>query len=157
MSLTRRDLLRSGAALGTAAVLGLESTTRAWAAPGLARPQGTTLVVTLHRGAAGAGGYAPVVRRAGEPHVVRTDLGVPAGRKRAARRRGVIAFAHLTDSHIVDAQSPMRVATSVAIAFEASCTPFVNANASTSATAMRSPVLTRRPRPAASAPPAAAG
>jgi metallophosphoesterase (TIGR03767 family) len=34
---------------------------------------------------------------------------VPAGRKRAARRRGIIAFAHLTDSHIVDAQSPMRV------------------------------------------------
>ncbi|MGN6576696.1 MAG: TIGR03767 family metallophosphoesterase [Nocardioides sp.] len=109
MDLTRRALLRSGVALGTAAVLGLESNTRAWAAPGLARPQGTTLETILDRGAPGAGGYAPVVRRAGEPHVVRTDLGVPAARNRAARRRGVVAFAHLTDSHIVDAQSPMRV------------------------------------------------
>jgi metallophosphoesterase (TIGR03767 family) len=109
MDLTRRDLLRSGVALGTAAVLGLESNTRAWAAPALARPQGTTLETTLVRGAPGAGGYAPVVRRPGEPHVVRTDLGVPAGRNRAARRRGVVAFAHLTDTHVVDAQSPMRV------------------------------------------------
>ncbi len=109
MKLTRRDLLRSGAALGTAAVLGLESNAPAWAAPGLARPQGTTLEAVLERGTPGAGGYAPVVRRAGEPHVVRTDLGAPAGRKRAARRRGVVAFAHLTDSHVVDAQSPMRV------------------------------------------------
>jgi metallophosphoesterase (TIGR03767 family) len=113
MNITRRDLLRSGAAvgmsLGTAAVHGLESTGPAWAAPGLARPQGTTLEATLQRGTPGAGGYAPVVRRAGEPHVVRTDLGVAAQAKRAQRRSAVLAFAHLTDSHIIDAQSPMRV------------------------------------------------
>ena len=113
MKISRRDLLRSGAAvgttLGTAAVLGLESAGRAWAAPGLARPQGTTLEATLQRGTPGAGGYAPVVRRAGEPHVVRTDLGVEALSKRAQRRRGLLAFAHLTDSHIIDAQSPMRL------------------------------------------------
>ena len=65
--------------------------------------------MTLHRGTPGAGGYVPVVRRAGEPHVVRTDLGVPASAKRAGRRTGLLAFAQLTDVHVVDAQSPMRV------------------------------------------------
>ncbi len=108
MDLSRRDLLRSGlavAAVGTLGGTGL-SPTPAWGRPSSGS---TTLDVTLHRGAPGAGGYAPVVRRAGEPHLVRTDLGVPAGRKRAVRRRAMVAFAHLTDVHVVDAQSPMRV------------------------------------------------
>lgn len=108
MDLSRRDLLRTGVALGGAAALNLDGS-RAWAAPGLAAPSGTTLEATLDRGAPGAGGYAPVVLRAGEPHLVRTDLGVPAGSKRVQRRRGLLAFAQLTDAHIIDAQSPMRV------------------------------------------------
>jgi metallophosphoesterase (TIGR03767 family) len=108
MDLTRRHLLRSG--LAATAVAGLGSLgPRAWAAPGPAAPGGTTLEATLHRGTPGAGGYTPVVRRAGEPHVVRTDLGVPAGPKRAQRRRALLAFVHLTDTHVIDAQSPMRV------------------------------------------------
>ena len=45
-------------------------------------------VRTIQRGAPGAGGYARLVRRAGEPHVVRTDLGVGAhgGRARPSYR-----------------------------------------------------------------------
>ena len=107
MDLTRRDLLRSGLAVSAVATLGLPS--RAWAAPGLAAPHGTTLEQTLLRGTPGAGGYAPVVLGPGEPHVVRTDLGVAASPKRARRRRPLLAFAHLTDTHVIDAQSPMRV------------------------------------------------
>src|SRR5512139_804314 len=112
MELTRRDLLRSGAALAGAVSLGSTGPLRpapAWAAPGLVAPAGTTLERTLLRGTPGAGGYAPVVHGPGEQHTVRTDLGVPAGRKRAARRRPLLAFAHLTYVHVVDVQSPMRL------------------------------------------------
>ncbi len=111
MTLSRRDLLRSAAGLTGAAALGsgLLLPRRGWAAPGIAAPWGTTLEATLLRGSPGAGGYVPVVRGPGEAHVVRTDLGVPAGRRRAARRRPLLAFAHLTDLHVVDVQSPMRV------------------------------------------------
>jgi metallophosphoesterase (TIGR03767 family) len=111
MSLTRRDLLRSGAVLAGASAVGsgLLRPSRTWAAPGPVAPAGTTLERTLLRGAPGAGGYAPVALGPGEPHLVRTDLGIPADRRRAARRRGLVAFAHLTDVHVVDVQSPMRV------------------------------------------------
>ncbi|HSE54129.1 MAG TPA: TIGR03767 family metallophosphoesterase [Nocardioidaceae bacterium] len=113
MDLTRRDLLRSSAAFAGASALGGAALLRpgppTWAAPGLAAPAGTTLDRTLLRGAPGNGGYAPVVHGPGEPHVVRTDLGVPAGRRRATRRRPLLAFAHLTDVHVVDVQSPLRV------------------------------------------------
>ena len=50
-----------------------------------------------------------MVRAAGEPHLVRTDLGGSPSRNRARRRKAVIAFAQLSDVHVVDAQSPMRV------------------------------------------------
>jgi metallophosphoesterase (TIGR03767 family) len=109
VTISRRDLLRTGLAVGGAGALagtGLLGGPPAWAATQTA---GTTLDVTLVRGKPGRGGYAPVVRRAGEPHLVRTDLGVPASKKRASRRRGLLAFAHLTDVHVVDAQSPLRV------------------------------------------------
>ena len=112
MDLTRRHLLRSGAALAGAVSLGGTGLLRpapAWAAPGLVAPAGTTLERTLLRGTPGAGGYAPVVQGPGEQHTVRTDLGVPADRKRAARRWPLLAFAHLTDVHVVDVQSPMRL------------------------------------------------
>ena len=106
MNLSRRDLLRSGLAVAAIGTLGGRGISPAW---GGARSGISTLDVTLHRGVPGAGGYAPVVRRAGEPHLVRTDLGVPAAPSRARRRRALVAFAHLTDVHVVDAQSPMRV------------------------------------------------
>ena len=69
----------------------------------------TTLGATIQRGAPGAGGYARLVRRAGEPHEVRTDLGVGAHGERATRRTGLLAFVQLSDVHVVDHQSPARV------------------------------------------------
>ena len=110
---SRRRVLQ-GAALGA----GIASTglaafparpaaadTRALAGPAA----GTTLDRTYLLGAAGAGGYRPVVAGPGEPHLLRRDLGGTAAARRAATRRGVLAFGHLTDVHIVDAQSPARV------------------------------------------------
>ena len=106
MKLTRRDLFRAAGAIGGAAAIGGLA---AEAVAGFAPRGRTTLDVTLRKGPAGAGGYRPVIRADGEPHVVRTDRGAPARRGRGSRRKPLLAFAQLSDVHIVDAQSPMRV------------------------------------------------
>lgn len=108
MTLSRRDLIRSGFVVGGAIALGGRPAS-AWALHDLAAPKFTTLESTYGKGAPGVGGYRPVVRQAGEPHIVRTDLGAGANAGRAGRRTAVLSFAHLTDVHIVDAQSPARV------------------------------------------------
>ncbi len=111
MSITRRDLFRSTAAVGGAAALtGLSGGLAAEAvagSPALARV--TTRGRTLHRGATTTTGWRPVVARAGEPYVVRTGLGVGAKRGRRARRKPLLAFVQLSDVHICDSQSPARV------------------------------------------------
>lgn len=110
MDLSRRKLIRSGVVIGGAVVLtDLSLSPAAWATAGPVAPRYTTLEVTLVRGSAGNGGYAPVVRQAGEPHTVRNDLGIDAGARRTRTRTPVLAFAHMTDVHIIDAESPMRM------------------------------------------------
>jgi len=109
MEISRRDLFRAGAAVGGAAALTGAGATAGSPAAAEAGAAGTTLARTLHQGAPGAGGYSRIVTAAGEAHTVRTDLGVPARAGRAARRRAVDAFVQLTDVHVIDAQSPMRV------------------------------------------------
>lgn len=109
MEISRRDLFKAGAAAGGAAALTGAGVTLGSPAAAEAGAAGTTLARTLRTGAPGAGGYRRVVTAAGEAHTVRTDLGIPAQAGRAARRRAVTAFAQLTDVHIIDAQSPMRV------------------------------------------------
>src|SRR5665811_1441014 len=69
----------------------------------------TTLGRTLLRGAPGPGGYTRVVVGPGEPHLVRTGLGVTALSGRRGRRRPVLAFGQISDVHVADAQSPLRV------------------------------------------------
>jgi metallophosphoesterase (TIGR03767 family) len=108
MEITRRDLLRTSAVVGGATALG---------AGGVLGPPGaaadpaafTTLNTTLRRGTPGAGGYAPVVTGPGEPHLVRSDLGINPLAGREARRTAISSFAQITDVHVIDAQSPMRV------------------------------------------------
>ncbi len=102
-----------GAALGAGVVsTGLLLPTRPATAapPPLQGPvAGTTLDRTLRLGTPGAGGYRLITGGPGEPHIVRNDLGGVAAPARAARRRGVVAFGHLTDVHVLDAQSPARL------------------------------------------------
>lgn len=102
MHLSRRALGRA-AAVAVAAV----ATARTSACATPARV--ATLARVVRRGSPGPLGYTRLVRRPGEPHVVRTDLGVRAEPGRARRRRGVIAFAQISDVHVIDTQSPLRV------------------------------------------------
>ncbi len=111
MKITRRDLFRTTAALGGAAALGgLAAEAVAGTSP-LARSTAarTTLDAILVKGKPGHGGWRPVVRRDGEPHLVRAGLGAPAHSGRKGRRVPLLAFTQLSDVHILDAQSPMRL------------------------------------------------
>ncbi|MFC5678320.1 TIGR03767 family metallophosphoesterase [Aeromicrobium endophyticum] len=108
MTMSRRALIRTGAAVGGAVAVGVRPGA-AWSTPRVVAPTSTTLDSCYRRGPAGAGGYTRVVQAAGEPHTVRDDLGVGAGATRATTRTAVLTFAHLTDVHIIDAQSPARV------------------------------------------------
>lgn len=79
-----------------------------------AAPQGTTLAETLLAGPAGRGGYRPIRSAPGEPYLVREELASrpqaePDAAPDASVRTPLLAFAHLTDVHLVDDQSPARV------------------------------------------------
>ncbi len=69
-------------------------------------PIGTTLEHTIVRSS--ATGYSRLVEGPGWPTVVRNDLGT-AGPFAAANRTPIATVVHLTDVHIIDAQSPGRV------------------------------------------------
>ncbi|TWG96813.1 metallophosphoesterase (TIGR03767 family) [Nocardioides sp. J9] len=104
MEISRRDLIRKTIAAGGLAAA-------ATALPGVLRSaasaQGSTVQQTFATGAPGPGGYRPVISVTGEAHTVRPGLGVAAAPGRA--RQGMIAFVQLSDIHIVDAQSPLRL------------------------------------------------
>ena len=70
-------------------------------------PAGSTLAQTLLHGPPGAKGYRHVVPGSGEPSLPRYDLvGTPAA---TGTRTSLLSFVQLTDMHIVDAQSPLRL------------------------------------------------
>ncbi|MEY2431034.1 MAG: hypothetical protein QOC92_759 [Acidimicrobiaceae bacterium] len=69
-------------------------------------PAGTTLESTVVR--LGSGPYRLLGDGPGWPIVVRTDLAEPNG-GREDRRVPMLALVHLTDVHLIDAQSPNRV------------------------------------------------
>ena len=114
--LTRRRFLTVVAAL--AAVTGLPEDVVARdllaaesgdAAAAAAAAALTTLAEALGPGAPlDDRGYRPVVRRGGEPHVVREDLAA-ADAGRVPRRRSLASLLHLTDQHVLDSESPARV------------------------------------------------
>ncbi len=113
MQISRRDLFRSAAVVGGAAALGGLGGLSAEAVAGTGSSARAARVATrtavLVRGPEGPGGYRPVVTAAGEAWQVRTDLGTKPKAGRAARRRPIVAFTQISDVHIVDSESPMRV------------------------------------------------
>jgi metallophosphoesterase (TIGR03767 family) len=110
MELSRRGLLRSAAALtGAAAAAPLIPSLAEAAVGGPVFTAGTTLARTLVRGTPNAKGYRKIVNGPGEPHLVRTDLGVLGAPGRATCRTPLLAFCQFSDVHVVDHQSPARV------------------------------------------------
>jgi metallophosphoesterase (TIGR03767 family) len=69
----------------------------------------TTALRRLVPGEAGAGGYRPLVPADGEQHLIRDDLtrvSLPAGWRGTARP--LVVIAQLSDTHVMDHQSPAR-------------------------------------------------
>lgn len=107
MGLTRRQFLASAAA---ASALGLTPRqlreALAQTAGAVARPRGTTFESAIVR--LGGAPYTRLGDGPGFPLVVRGELAAPkAGRE--DRRRPLASIVHLTDVHVIDAQSPARV------------------------------------------------
>lgn len=117
MEISRRQLIRQTIAAGglAAAATALPGVVRGGAASAATAASApvanaaATLQQTFTTGAPNALGYRKVLAVAGEPHGTRTALGVAAGPGRAAARQGLLAFVQLSDVHIVDAQSPLRL------------------------------------------------
>lgn len=104
MRVTRRGLLRSGAVAGVGAGVAGSAAPVEALTPAARR---TTMKRTLLKRT--GGGYLTLVRGPGERHLLRLDLGVRPRRGRRRRRRGLLAFVQLSDVHVLDAQSPLRV------------------------------------------------
>lgn len=66
----------------------------------------TTLDATI--ALAAGSGYRPLVWGPGEPFLVRDDLGATPRPGRTADRRSILYFGQLSDTHVVDAQTPSR-------------------------------------------------
>lgn len=108
MELSRRELLRAAFVLGGAAAISREMVFGALSEEAVAAGR-TTANGTYGPGAPNALGYRKIVARPADQRVVRTDIGVAAGSTRAATRTNLLAFAQLSDVHVVDHQSPARV------------------------------------------------
>jgi metallophosphoesterase (TIGR03767 family) len=108
MELTRRNLLKSALVLGGVSAVGREMVFGSLAEEAVASGR-TTANGTFAPGAPNAKGYRKIVARPADARLVRTDLGVSASSMRAKRRRNLLAFAQLSDVHVVDHQSPARV------------------------------------------------
>jgi 3',5'-cyclic AMP phosphodiesterase CpdA len=113
VEISRRDLFRASVAVAGVAALGGAGSLSADAVAGtrsvgrLAAPGPTTLSQVLLK--SGGTGWQTVVTGPGEARTVRENLGVAAKRSRAKTRKHLLSFAQVSDVHICDAQSPMRL------------------------------------------------
>ncbi|HOZ60354.1 MAG TPA: hypothetical protein PKY70_19395, partial [Nakamurella multipartita] len=113
--LSRRRFAASVAGLAAALALDpamLGSRLAAAAVPSMAS---STLLVTVRQGSeaartSGTGSYRTLVAGPGEPYVPRLDvLGRAPDAGRTAARRSLLYLGHLSDMHVIDAQSPGRI------------------------------------------------
>src|SRR5690348_4899374 len=108
MELSRRHLLKSAVVLGGAAVVSREMVFGSLSEQAVAAGR-TTANGTYGPGTPNAKGYRKVVAKPADKRLVRTDIGVAARSTRAKSRSNLLAFAQLSDVHVVDHQSPARV------------------------------------------------
>lgn len=105
--MSRRNVLRSAAVVGgTAATVPLMASLSGSAVASSASK--TTLAKTYGL-ANPTATYSKITELDGEPHQVRTDLGIAAGAGREDCRTPLLAFVQFSDIHITDHQSPGRV------------------------------------------------
>jgi len=111
MSLSRRRFIAGTAALAAAWGISREVMGRALAAPMQVSDGPSTLVQTIKMAARPIrGAYRTLVSGAGEDFIPRFDLlGRSAESQRAKRRRSLFYLAHLSDIHVIDAQTPARM------------------------------------------------
>ena len=108
--LSRRQFLARVAAL--AALTGLDAGALGAALSAATAPADvpSTLTRTILQGRGGSGKYRTLVAGPGEPYLARLDVlrRVPSA-SRAGSRRSLLYLGHLSDLHVIDAQSPGRI------------------------------------------------
>ena len=111
VSLSRRQFIAGVAALATTWGLSREAVGRALAAPLRAKDAPTTLLQTIKLASQPVRGtYRTLVAGAGEAFIPRFDLlGRVADPARSRARRSLFYLAHLSDIHVIDAQTPARM------------------------------------------------
>jgi metallophosphoesterase (TIGR03767 family) len=114
--LSRRQFLARAALLAAASGLELDVLGRALAAgadpsaPPAPSDAPSTLGQTILQGSVRKGSYRALTAGPGEAYVPRLDvLGRAPGAGRAATRRSLLYLGHLSDMHVIDAQSPARI------------------------------------------------
>lgn len=107
--LSRRQFLKAAGATGAASAVptGYLASTIFDAAYADASGGGTTLAQVIRK--ASNTGYSKLQYLAGEPFLLREDLGATAAPERTTTRRALLYFAHHSDTHILDTQTPARV------------------------------------------------
>src|SRR6195952_2989725 len=108
MELSRRHLLKSALVIGGAAAVSREMVFGSLSEQAVAVGR-TTANGTFGPGTPNAKGYRKVVAKPADSRLVRTDIGVAAKTTRSQSRSNLLAFAQLSDVHVVDHQSPARV------------------------------------------------
>jgi len=111
MALSRRQFLAGASVLAATWGLSRDVVGRALAFPLRAEDSPTTLLQTIKMAARPVrGAYRTLVAGAGEDFIPRFDiLGRVADAGRSTTRRSLFYFAHLSDIHVIDAQTPARM------------------------------------------------
>lgn len=108
--LSRRQFLARAGAVAAATGVPLAVLGASASAPAVADETESTLHRTILQGPVAQGSYRTLVAGPGEPYVARLDVlrRRPAA-GRAAARRSLLYLAHMSDLHVIDAQSPGRI------------------------------------------------
>jgi metallophosphoesterase (TIGR03767 family) len=106
MEMSRRTFLKATA--GAVAASGLDAFPARFATASAATVRThTTLDRVILHSSPGAGGYRRLRAAEGEPFLFRGDL-AGVGSHASGSRRALACFAQLTDTHVMDSQSPLR-------------------------------------------------
>lgn len=111
MSLSRRRFIAATTALAAAWAIPREAMGKALAAPMRVSEAPSTLLQTIKLAARPVrGAYRTLVSASGEEFIPRFDvLGRTADGQRSRNRRSLFYLAHLSDIHVIDAQTPARM------------------------------------------------